>query len=309
MKVIKWTVKNIVDILKERQRNEFDGNIAVSGDRGNGKSTALNKIFYRLKGYKPWKHQVYSREKIIELLKNYQYGLCLDDEAINSGYKRDWQNKAQQELIKILNAYRDNYNIYGSAIPNFFSLDKDLRDLYFLHLHIIERGIAVVHMPIQGKIYSQDRWDSKYNAKVEENWSKRLQKNPNYKPAYNKLTTFRGYLFFSDLTDKQKELYKKIKKEKREKAFLTDKEKLDQQGIPWLQKIYNMIIQRELNNDELLKACLIEGKKYSAVTSSLNHMLKDHGEKSSLKAFLVRKEVNNIHTKTSEQINLLVPAV
>ncbi|KKK63624.1 hypothetical protein LCGC14_2992400, partial [marine sediment metagenome] len=141
---IEWSIKEIQKILKTRQSNEFDGNMAVSGDRGNGKSTLIAKIYYRFDQFKPWTHQVYSREDVINLLRTQEYSLCWDDEAINSSYKREFQSKGQQELIKILTAYRDNYNVFTSAIPNFFSLDKDLRDLYFIHLHIIERGIDFV---------------------------------------------------------------------------------------------------------------------------------------------------------------------
>ena len=189
-------IKDIGDILKGRQENEFDGNMAVSGNRGDGKSMLILKTFYRFKVFSSWKHQVYSRKQVIKLLKEQKFGICWDDEAINTGYKRNFQLKEQQELIKILTAYRDNFNIFASAIPNFFSLDKDLRDLYFIHLHVIERGIAIVHMPLQGRLYSQDRWDAAYNAKIESNWSKRIMKDPDYRIPYHRLSTFRGYLFF-----------------------------------------------------------------------------------------------------------------
>ena len=113
MKAITWTIKDISEILESRQKNEFDGNIAVSGDRGNGKSTVIGKILYRFQQFKPWTHQVYNREEVIKLLKTQRLGLCWDDEAINSSYKRSWQDQDQQELIKILTAYRDNYNIFA----------------------------------------------------------------------------------------------------------------------------------------------------------------------------------------------------
>lgn len=305
MKAIKWTIKDIVDILQTRQANEFDGNIAVSGDRGNGKSTVINKIVYRFKCFKPWKHQVYTRDDVIKLLKTQTYGLCWDDEAINSSYKRSWQDKGQQELITILTAYRDNYNVFASAIPNFFSLDKDLRDLYFLHLHVIERGIAVVHMPLQGRLYSQDRWDSKYNAKIEESWSKKMQKNPDFKPPYHKLSTFRGYLFFTDVTDKQKELYKQIKREKKKEAFQTKGEETAQ--ISFIQKVYQMVVSKKLTKEGLLQACQIEGKKYSRIVSTLNQMLKDDGHPSLSTFLVVTNEENN--NKTTDLINNIIPDI
>ncbi|MFX1589221.1 MAG: hypothetical protein ACFFC1_13790 [Promethearchaeota archaeon] len=305
MKGIVWSIKDIVLLLKGRQDNEFDGNIAVSGDRGNGKSTCIGKIYYRFPKFNPWKHQVYQSDHIVELLKYQLKGLCWDDEAINSGYKRDFQTTAQKEQIKVLTNYRDNFNIFASAIPNFFSLDKDLRDLYFLHLHVIERGVAVVHMPLQGRLYSQDRWDAKYNAKVEEKWSKKMQKDPKFKPPYHRLTTFRGYLFFGDLTAKQKALYKEIKKNKRGDRF----ENQEEEKISWIQKIYNAVLKGHLTKEGLLQACLMEGKKYSRIVSTLNGMLKDNGETETLSYYLSVREQKPIHSKTSDQISSIVPAL
>ncbi len=307
MKPITWTTKDIVEIIVDRQKNEFDGNMAVSGDRGNGKSTVINKIFCRFKAFKPWKHQVYNREDVISLLKYQQLGLCWDDEAINSGYKRDFQNKGQQELIKIITAYRDNFNVFASAIPNFFSLDKDLRDLYFIHLHVIERGIAVVHMPLQGRLYSQDRWDSKYNAKVEDSWSKKIQKDPNFKPPYHKLTTFRGYLFFNDVTDKQKELYKEIKRTKRNESFLTNGEVNKSREVSILEKLYTLMIEKKLTSEGIRQTCLMEGKKYSSVNASLNRMLKDNGETKTVKDFLQHKDTKAFHNNIQAEIKNILP--
>jgi len=309
MKPITWTIKDIIEIMVGRQNNEFDSNIAVSGDRGNGKSTVINKIFYRIKGFKPWKHQVYNREDVISLLKYQRFGVCWDDEAINSGYKRDFQNKGQQELIKIITAYRDNYNVFASAIPNFFSLDKDLRDLYFIHLHVIERGIVVVHMPLQGRLYSQDRWDSKYNAKIEDSWSKRMQKDPNFKPPYHKLTTFRGYLFFEDVTEKQKELYKEIKRSKRNEAFLTNGEMGSKKEVTILEKLYTMLIEKKLTIEGIRHTCLMEGKKYSSITSSLNRMLTDNGETRTVKDFLQHDDTKVFHNNIQEEIDKILPPV
>ena len=307
MKPVTWTIKDIVEVIESRQDNEFDGNMAVSGDRGNGKSTLINKIYYRFKCFEPWKHQVYDRTSVIKLLKNERRGLCWDDEAINSGYKRNFQNKGQQELIKIMTAYRDNYNVFSSAIPNFFSLDKDLRDLYFIHLHVIERGIAVVHMPLQGRLYSQDRWDAKYNAKVEDSWSKRMQKDPKFRPAYHKLSTFRGYLFFGDVTDKQKKLYKHIKREKRNESFLTEEEKNKNKELTFLDKLFNMLLGGKLTKEGIAQMCLLESKKYSSVNASLNRMLKDKGETKTMKDFLQRSSNKGFHNKIQDEINNILP--
>ncbi len=307
MEAVTWTIKDIVKIIKNRQTNEFDGNLAVSGDRGNGKSSLILKIFIRFDVFNMWEHMVYDREGVISLLKHQKLSLCWDDEAINSGYKRDFQNKGQQELIKIITAYRDNYNVFASAIPNFFSLDKDLRDLYFIHLHVIERGIAVVHMPLQGRLYSQDRWDAKYNAKIEASWSNSMQKDPKFKPSYHKLSTFRGYLFFGDVTEKQKKLYKEIKRKKRNESFLTDEDKAKNKEVSFLDKVFNFLIQNKLTSNGIMQLCLLEDKKYSSITSSLNRMLKDKGESKTVKDFLQQPHNKGFHNKIQDEINNIIP--
>jgi hypothetical protein len=294
---LRWYVKDIVKILKARQNNEFDGNIAVSGDRGNGKSTLISQIFYKLKiKFNPWKHQVYNREDVIKLLSTQKYGPCFDDEAINSGYKREFQNKGQQELIKILTAYRDNYNIFASAIPNFFSLDKDLRDLYFLHLHIIERGLAVVHMPIQGRLYSPDKWDSGNNAKVEAKFVKRFIKDPNYKPKYNKLSTFRGYLYFKDLTKKQKALYKKVKFQKRKESFEKNEKEEQKEELSFYDSVYEQLINYKINEETIKLLAKTSGKNPEAIKLALRTRLRNNNQ-GRLRDFLA-KSVSGVVVKS-----------
>lgn len=307
MKPLRWSIKEVIDVLKSRQNNEFDGNIAVSGDRGNGKSTLILKTFLRFKNFNPHKHLVYSRDDVIRLLTTQTYGFCWDDEAINSGYKRNFQEKGQHELIKILTAYRDNYNIFASAIPNFFSLDKDLRDLYFLHLHVVERGIAVVHMPIQGRLYSQDRWDAAYNSKVEAKWSRRIQKDSNFKPPYHKLSTFRGYLYFNDITETQKKLYKELKKEKRGKVFERTKEKTKEEVFYDI--TYQLLIDGRLTKEGLIQAALISGRRYNSVVTNLNILLTNKGVKETVKNFLRKNDPTSIHSNVKPQLDNIIPSL
>ena len=307
MRGIEFSIKDINQIITKRRENEFDSNLAVTGDRGNGKSTCIGKIFFRMPTFNPWKHIVYKGDDVQDLLKFNRKSQCWDDEAINSGYKRDFQKAGQKEQIRILTNYRDNLNCFASALPNFFALDKDLRDLYFLHLHVIERGIAVVHMPLQGRLYSQDRWDAKYNSKIEESWSKKMQHNPTFKPPYHKLTTFRGYLFFGDLSKNQKEIYKKVKRTKRGDVFEGEEEK--EMQLTFIQKVFRAILEKKLSKETLLQMCLIEGKKYSNIVSILNRMIKDEGYEGTLSDYLKPNTQKLFNSNSSEEINNLVPAL
>lgn len=300
---ITFSIKDIVNVVKARQANEFDARIAIAGDTGDGKSTLGSKVMYRHGKFKPWKHQVYSRDDVLKLLTTEFKGKCFDDEAINSGYKRNWQDKGQQEMIKILTNYRDSFNLYISALPNFFTLDKDLRDLFFMLLHVIERGVAVVHLPIQGSMYSQDKWDAKNNAKIEQAWNKRMKKNPNFRIPYHKLSTFAGYLYFSDMTENQKKLYKEVKKAKR--AVEYEDQNINKEES-FNEKIYSLVIEGKLSQQGLLEICLMNDKKYSSVVSQLNNMLRDRGNSHTLSHYF--KESSKASSSSSNvQINNLVP--
>lgn len=299
-----WSIKEITHLLRKRQVNQFDCNIAVTGKRGDGKSTLLFKIFnsFKKEGFKQKKHQVYDQRDIITLLTTQKFGFCWDDEAINSGYKRDFQKSGQKDLIKIVTNYRDNFNIYGSALPFFYSLDKDLRDLIFMHLHVVERGLAVIFLPLKDQIHGQDIWDTKNNQKIEERESKRLEKNPKSRFRYHRLTTFAGYLFFGPMTPKQRALYEEIKTEKRAKRFEQDQ---SQKEESFMDKTYNMLIDGKLTSEGLIQICLSHDRKYSNVMQDLAKRLRDEGSKFTPSHYLRAEKTFNNNSK--ESINNLVP--
>lgn len=303
-----YSIKEIVDILKARQNNKFDANFAVSGNRGLGKSTLVGKMYYRFDNFDPWKHQVYSRDDVLHLLRTEKFGSCWDDEAIYSSYKREFQSKEQQELIKNITVNRDNFNVLASTIPNFYSLDKDLRDLYFLHIHIVRRGFAVIHMPTQGRLYSLDKWDTKFNQKIEERWAKVTKKNIKFTIPYHKLSTFVGYLYFKDMTPKQRELYEEVKRTKKAKVFQIAKEQLGGREVSFENKVFNLLKERKLSNDGLLQACLVEGKKYSNVCKTLNGMIKDAGMTGTLGEWFSGNGKRGFHSNDKEQITNKIPS-
>ena len=46
---IRWSIKEIAELLRKRQLNKFDANIGVYGSRDDGKRTFLYQIFNSLK--------------------------------------------------------------------------------------------------------------------------------------------------------------------------------------------------------------------------------------------------------------------
>ncbi len=287
MKIL-WSIKDLVEVITERQKNKFDACIVVSGARGNGKSTLLFKLFLRIGKFKPWKQQVYSRKHVMSLLEKSKFGLILDDEAIRTSYKRNFFEEDQKLLIQMLNMYRDNFNVYAAAVPDFYSLDKDLRSLIKIHIHIIERGLGVVHIANEGTLYSDDCWDIAYNKKVEEKWAKRKQFNPDYQPKYNRLTTFRGYIRFKDLTPKQRILYEEIKSTKRKAVYDEEINKIEDRG-GFYDRIIDRLQKGEIKTKKILQEIsLANGLNYSSVCYIINRKLTDKGIKETLGDFLPR---------------------
>ncbi len=301
-----WSLKELTDCLRARQHNEFDANIGVSGNRGNGKSTLLFKIFNSFKkdGFKQNKHQVYSQDDVKSLLANESYGYCWDDEAINSGYKRDFQKVGQNELIKVVTNYRDNFNIYGSALPFFYNLDKALRELIFMHIHIIERGLGVILLPLDGQIHSQDPWDSMTNKKIEAKENARLEKNPSSRFRYHKFTTFAGFIFFGPMTENQKKKYDVIKKLKRARTF--KRIQVEERKKSFMGKMYDFLIAGRLTKSGMEEMCLMEGKKYSSAMSTLNIELKNNGIEETVSDF-VKKGSREKSSNPTNQISSIVP--
>jgi len=300
-----WSLQELTGCLRERQLNRFDANFGVSGARGDGKSTFLFKIFnsFHKHGFRQKKQQVYSQNAVKDLLSNQKYGFCWDDEAINSGYKRDFQKSGQIELIKIVTNYRDNFNVYGSALPFFYSLDKALRELIFMHVHIIRRGLGVILLPLEGQIHSQDPWDTITNKKIEAKENARLERNPNSKFRYYRFTTFAGFIYFSPMTTKQEKLYQKIKEKKRSEAF---KDFESSREISLMERLYKLLIDGKLSKEGIMQAALVDDKKYSATLGQLNTMLKDNGNPKSVME-LVKKPLLEKSSKSDPAISNLVP--
>jgi len=270
---IHWTVKELADMTKLRIKNRYDSNIAVTGNTGLGKSTFLWKFFHKFKDFKVEDKLTYDRKETINLIKNFKYSYCWNDELISSGNKRKFYDVEQIELIEVLTKYRSNYNIVGGAVPVFFTLDKELIKLFGMHINIISRGIGVVHLPRQGRMFSDDPWDVKINSKLEEKWSAKIQKNPDFKIPYHKYTTFAGYIFFGKLTDKQEQHYEKLKASKR--GDNQDEEK--EINLGFYERVLKLLKEHKLTNDGLFQLCSYGGKKLSSAKIRLNQMLRDEG--------------------------------
>lgn len=162
-------------------------------------------------------------------------------------------------------------------------------------------------MPIRTHIHSDDPWDVKTNMKIEEQENKRIMRNPDMTFRYNRFTTFAGYLYFGDMTPKQRRIYEEIKKQKRAKNFNLDEDVGVQDDF--YQKLYKQLIQERLTREMVIEMCLMEGKKYSSVSTIINTMLKDRGISNRTMSSYLKDNKKDNHNKSTDGISELVPDI
>lgn len=292
-----WSIKEIAELIESRRSNRFDANILCTGGTGLGKSSLINKILLRFSGFKQKKHQVYDRTDTIKLLRDQHKSFCWNDELIRAGYKRTHYDKEQIDLIETLTQYRCNFNVFFGALPVFFTLDKELLKLFALNIDVIRRGIGVLHMRRMGRRYSDDPWDTKVNAKLEEKWSVKMQRNPKFKIPYHKYTTFVGYIYFNKLTPNQEKIYEDIRDLKKG-VIRAEGDDKDAKGF--YTNLIKLLLEGKIDKDSLENVCVVNNMKVDYVKSVLNRLLKSQGHES-LKNYL-KEEISEEITSKNEEI-------
>ena len=108
------------------------------------------------------------------------------------------------------------------------------------------------------------------------------------------------------MTKKQENYYKSIKQRKRHKSFGLDtvEEKQD-----FKHRCYNLLITGKLTKDGLIQACLLEGRKYTSMLTELNRILKNNGEKKTVKDLYRTTAINSIHNNLKGAISDIVPII
>jgi hypothetical protein len=147
------TIQQFAVELHERVKSNFDSIVIVDSGavKGTGKSTfsiQLQMECCKLISY------VYTfdliifnptDEKILEMVKTLPRGVAiLIDEGSKVAYKRDYAKDYQKNLIKFINICRKFGKILIINNPDFWDLDKDLRNLADFRVTIIKRGMAQV---------------------------------------------------------------------------------------------------------------------------------------------------------------------
>lgn len=318
---ILWSLKRLVTGICERLLNEFDVFIVIEGRRGLGKSTLAYKLLrlVRLemkkrgvKGYQfsPKRDLLYGRKEVLRFFHKWKHS-AIADEMINVSFNRDFYNEQQKDLIKMINMNRDHNNLFVACVPQFKNLDSQVKNLCSMKITVVRRGIAIIHMPNR-TVYSSDIWDERVNEKIEREWLKGGIRNP----KYSKLTTFRGFLHFPKLTKKQEEIYKKIKREKRniiaQEKGIEEKKENDPFEI-----IYTALTDGKIRNSAMLQGMalangitpeslrgklrnrLLKDNKHSKVASYYND---DKEAKEEVKKNIKRNEMNELIQRVKQKL-------
>ena len=213
----KERIDGFANLLTKKQKADWWELIACSGVQGVGKSCLLTQIIEQTSKLNNMKFSyennlTWMRDEFITWINGKgdkkegqmpEYSSVLVDELISLFYKRNWANSEQNDAIELMNKCRDRHLIVGGNVPNFWDLDKALRNLFTFWIHIPRRGIAWVFMPDENP-FEMDRWHVKYNAKVFEK-----SNNP------YKCKGFVAEINFLDWTPEKKTEYYDVRNKKR----------------------------------------------------------------------------------------------
>ena len=213
-------MKKVVWMIVQILNNKFDCFLVIEGNRGLGKSTLAIHLTrqvsreFRKKGSQDyrfhWKNSlIYTKKETKNYLHKWR-ATGIADEMINVSFNRDFYNEEQKDIIKMINMNRDHCNFFVACVPQFQALDNQIKNLCKIKITVVRRGLAIIQTPNR-TIYVRDKWDQATNEKIERQW---LQKGIT-KPAYSKLTTFRGLMHFPKLHPTAEAKYQEIKDLKR----------------------------------------------------------------------------------------------
>lgn len=269
-----WSIGRLSRLIKKMQDMDYDCIICVDGNRGTGKSNFSWVLGRRILGKKwnPWKVILFSRNDVMKA-SNEKRTVIIGDEFINVAYNRDFYDEEQKDLLKILNMNRDNCNVLLACIPYFKHLDTQMKDLIKIRITMLRRGWALVQAQ-NPFINASDRWDTKVNEKIERSW----YKHGVFKPVYSQLTTFRGFIRVPKMSDKSRELYDKIKHEKRHRIIKQKELERGNEEMNEVEKIVTRLKEGKLSREMIQEHCILTGKKYDTLRCSINRYLIDEGD-------------------------------
>lgn len=207
------TIKDFVALVKDIQGSDRDVVTAVVGDTGEGKSVFLIKFLKDLMpDYNPVRHLPFTREELNTMIETLPEGSGLSvDEAVGLFYARDFHDNEQIALLKKLDRSRDRRLFAGLAIPDFFMLDKALRNGRIRFLVWIDQRVGT---GAKGRAHAYI-FQKEKNVFNREPWNLKLNINLMRKGQISKSPNYIGEVEYGALNPEEYHLYKRVKALKR----------------------------------------------------------------------------------------------
>lgn len=290
----------ILTIVQTLQ-NKFDCFIIIEGNRGLGKSTlalylarGISREFKKIgsEDYRfNWRRSLIYTKKETKRFWHKWRSSGIADEMINVSFNRDFYNTEQKDIIKMINMNRDHCNLFIACVPQFQSLDNQIKNLCKIRITVVRRGLAVIQTPNQ-TIYIKDKWDQATNEKIERSWLQKGIKNPHY----SKLTTFKGFMKFPALREASEIKYQEVKDVKRN---LVAKEEMgidvedDVQKDP-IEITIKMLKEGKIRNGTFLDGFAeANGFKSATFKEKIRRRLMDRNEAHQLKTYYWEKKARD----------------
>lgn len=294
------SIQELYEACLKRRELKRDVIIALTGERGEGKSSCGYRILKKFKQFKPMRDILFSKKEISHAVGSRIDSQFMADEMIFGAYKRQGWSSDNIFLIQVLNMCRDKRNVFVMCIPNFWDLDKAIRDLVTFHIFIPRRGKAVLNKKLKGRMFSNDPWDVSTNKKLEEEWAKK-----GMKPQYHKFSTFKAYIPVRPLPPEHEIVYQQVKDTKRNALLL--EEGMTDQLLPTPDRdFYDRIIDQTsegMMNKEILQGiCSANKFSFEKVLSGLSRRMKGRGETTSYLQ-LLKKSIQSMNAKKSSNKN------
>lgn len=219
---------------------------------------------------------IYSQDRMMRFLSSW-YRIAIPDEMVNITFNRDFYSEDQKNIIKMINMYRDHFNLILACVPQFQTLDNQIKNLCKIRISIVRRGVAIMQTPVKS-IYGRDKWDQATNEKLEREWLIKGIKNP----SYARLTTVRGIFKFPSLSPKLERLYQKIK-DKQRTIILKKRMGLegegDEENESVMDKTVKMLLDGKIRNAQVISGLAIaEGKTPEQFIDAVKRRLKKDGK-------------------------------
>lgn len=141
----------LVEILKWRMAADHDNVLAIDGDEGSGKSTLALQLARDLDpGFRP-QDVIYDFQDLESTFSvTARRRVYLVDEGVNLVFSRDFASYGNKQLVKLLMQARQLNCTLIFVIPNFWWLDKYLREHRVRWwIHVLHRGRATVTQRVQ----------------------------------------------------------------------------------------------------------------------------------------------------------------